>query len=127
MLCSPCTAPAAAVCCRQIAAIVLSPTFPGWLAPLSFNPLRFVEFANFAGMLVASWVVAATLTGGYSGAAVGAGVPGALRAVCRAWLVAMPICAAHLVLVTASGVCVSVCFGGKGVADMVCGWVGGGA
>lgn len=34
------------------------------------------------------------------------GVPGALRSVCKAWLVAMPICAAHLVLVTASGVCV---------------------
>jgi hypothetical protein len=85
--------------------MVLSPSFPGWFAPLSFNPLRFAEFANFAGMLVASWVVAATLTGGYSGAAVGAGVPGALRSVCKAWLVAMPICAAHLVLVTASGVC----------------------
>ena len=91
---------------RQIAAIVLSPSFAGWFAPLSFNPLRFAEFANFAGMLVASWVVAATLTGGYSGATVGAGVPGALRSVCKAWLVAMPICAAHLVLVTASGVCI---------------------
>jgi hypothetical protein len=43
------------------------------------------------------------VAGGYSGSAVGAGVPGALRAACRAWLVAMPICAAHLVLVTASG------------------------
>lgn len=88
---------------RQIAAIVTSPTFPGWLAPLNFNPLRFVEFADFASMLVAAWVVAATLTGGYSGAAVGTGVPAALRAVCRAWLVAMPICAAQLVLVTVSG------------------------
>jgi hypothetical protein len=35
---------------------VLSPSFPGWLAPLSFSPLRFAEFANFAAMLLASWV-----------------------------------------------------------------------
>jgi hypothetical protein len=41
---------------KQIAAIVLSPSFPGWLAPLSFSPLRFAEFANFAAMLLASWV-----------------------------------------------------------------------
>jgi hypothetical protein len=55
---------------RQITAIVLAPTFPGWFAPLTFNPLRFAEFANFASMLVAAWVVAACLTGG-SGVGVG--------------------------------------------------------
>lgn len=47
---------------KQISAIVLSPDFAGWLAPLHYNPVRFVEFAAFAGTLCASWVVAATLT-----------------------------------------------------------------
>lgn len=45
---------------KQIAALVLSPSFPGWLAPLGFSPLRFAEFANFAAMLLASWVRAAS-------------------------------------------------------------------
>lgn len=87
---------------KQIAAIVTSTTFPGWLAPLSFNPLRFAEFANFAAMLMASWVVAAALTGGYSSRSACSSVPSALRMACQAWLVSMPVAAAQLVLVTAA-------------------------
>eukprot|EP00879_Flechtneria_rotunda_P004029 GHRR01004271.1.p1 GENE.GHRR01004271.1~~GHRR01004271.1.p1 ORF type:complete len:303 (+),score=81.37 GHRR01004271.1:243-1151(+) len=86
---------------KQIASIVLSPGFPGWFAPLSFNPLRFAEFANFAGMLLAAWVVAAGITGGYRGAS-SSSIPLALQSVCRAWLVAMPVAASQLVLVTAA-------------------------
>lgn len=74
----------------------------GWLAPLNFNPLRFAEFANFAGMLLASWVVSAVLTGAYSSSRACSSVPAALTAVSRAWLVSMPVAAAQLVLVTAA-------------------------
>jgi hypothetical protein len=28
---------------KQITAIIISPSFPGWLAPLSFNPIRRVS------------------------------------------------------------------------------------
>lgn len=52
-------------------------------------------------MLLASWVVSAALTGAYSSNDACSSVPAALRAVCKAWLVAMPVAAAQLVLVTA--------------------------
>lgn len=50
---------------KQIAAIILLPTFPGWLAPLTFNPLRFIEFGAFAATLCGTWVACATILGGY--------------------------------------------------------------
>jgi hypothetical protein len=80
---------------------VLAPDFPGWLAPLHFNPNRWFEFVSFTCTLTASWVLAAALTGGLSYAA-SRGVPEALRAASWAWLVSMPIAAAQLVLVTAA-------------------------
>ncbi len=54
---------------KQIAAIVFLPSFPGWLAPLSFNPLRFIEFGAFAATLCGTWVACATILGGYKMAA----------------------------------------------------------
>jgi hypothetical protein len=47
-------------------------------------------------------VVAAALTGGYSSSIACSSIPSSLRAACRAWLVAMPVAAAQLVLVTAA-------------------------
>lgn len=49
----------------QITALILHPTFPGWLAPLKFNLTRFEELASFAITLVASWIIACLLVGGY--------------------------------------------------------------
>ena len=86
---------------KQIASIVTAPNFPGWLAPLSFNPTRWLEFASFATTLCAAWAAAAALTGGLSYRAT-ASVPAALRAACWAWLVSMPVAAAQLVLSTAA-------------------------
>lgn len=31
----------------QITALILMPSFPGWLAPLNFSLLRFEEFLSF--------------------------------------------------------------------------------
>ena len=50
----------------QIAAIMLAPAFPGVLAPLRFNPVRFEEFAGFASTLCGTWVGAALLLGAYN-------------------------------------------------------------
>lgn len=44
---------------------MLAPTFPGVLAPLAFNPVRFEEFAGFAASLCGTWVGAALLLGAY--------------------------------------------------------------
>lgn len=85
---------------KQIASIVTSPSFPGWLAPLSFNPDRWYEFVSFTCTLSASWLLAAALTGGLSYES-SRDVPSALRAASWAWLVSMPVAAAQLVLVTA--------------------------
>lgn len=40
----------------QITAIIFLPNFPGWLAPLAFNPVRFLEFFSFAATLLGTWV-----------------------------------------------------------------------
>lgn len=40
----------------QITAIIFLPNFPGWLAPLAFNPIRFLEFFSFAATLLGTWV-----------------------------------------------------------------------
>lgn len=86
---------------KQISAIVLSPDFPGWLAPITFNPLRFLELLSFLSTLTGAWVLAALLTGGYRAAAT-ADLQAALAAVSRAWLVSMPVAAMQLVLTTAA-------------------------
>lgn len=49
----------------QITAIILAPAFPGWLAPLAFNPLRFLEFFSFTTTLVGTWVASGMLLRGY--------------------------------------------------------------
>lgn len=54
------------VCLPQIAAIMLAPAFPGVLAPLRFNPVRFEEFAGFAVTLCGTWVGTALLLGAYN-------------------------------------------------------------
>ena len=40
----------------QITALIFLPSFPGWLAPLAFNPVRFLEFFSFAATLLGTWV-----------------------------------------------------------------------
>lgn len=42
--------------CLQITALIFLPSFPGWLAPLAFNPVRFLEFFSFAVTLIGTWV-----------------------------------------------------------------------
>ncbi|KAI8463119.1 MAG: hypothetical protein J3K34DRAFT_389251 [Monoraphidium minutum] len=86
---------------KQISSIALAPDFPGWLAPLRFNPDRWFEFASLTATLVAAWALAAALTGGLSYRA-SRSVPDALRAASWAWLVSMPIAAAQLTLVVAA-------------------------
>lgn len=51
---------------QQITAIILNPAFPGWTAPLRFNPDRFEEFASFAVTVCCAWVVSSVLVDGYS-------------------------------------------------------------
>lgn len=84
----------------QITALILSPAFPGWLAPLHFSPERFSEFLSFALTLCGTWVGAGLLVGGYAADA-SADLNTAVSRTCRIWLASMPVCAAQLVLVTA--------------------------
>ena len=49
----------------QITALILSPSFPGWVAPMRFNPVRFEELLSFAGTLCCAWVMSSLLIGGY--------------------------------------------------------------
>lgn len=44
--------------CLQITALIFLPSFPGWLAPLAFNPVRFLEFFSFTATLLGTWVAA---------------------------------------------------------------------
>lgn len=53
----------------QITAIILMPSFPGWLAPMHFNPVRFEEFLSFAITVCGTWVGASLLVGGYKSTA----------------------------------------------------------
>jgi len=45
----------------QITALIFLPSFPGWLAPLAFNPVRFLEFFSFTATLLGTWVAAGAL------------------------------------------------------------------
>ncbi|PRW57903.1 hypothetical protein C2E21_3557 [Chlorella sorokiniana] len=86
---------------KQITALIFLPSFPGWLAPLAFNPVRFLEFFSFTATLLGTWVAAGMLSGGYRFAAT-ADVQTALSRTCRMWLISMPVAAAQLVLLTAA-------------------------
>ena len=53
-------------CLKQIDAIVTSPDFPGWTAPLEFRYERWIEFSSFLIATVATFCTVAYLTNGYS-------------------------------------------------------------
>lgn len=86
---------------KQITAIILMPSFPGWLAPMHFSPIRFEEFLSFAITVCGTWVGASLLVGGYKSNAT-SDLPTALARVSFTWLVSQPVAAAQLVLVTAA-------------------------
>ena len=66
---APVAASADTSACPQITALIFLPSFPGWLAPLAFNPVRFLEFFSFAATLLGTWVA----SGGFGGVG---GMPG---------------------------------------------------
>lgn len=103
LLLGDCAALLCSALLKQIAGIALSPAFPGWLAPLGLSPQGFAEFASFTAVLLVSWVAGAALTGGYSAsAAAAADTTTSLRVAGRAWLVALPLAAAGLLLAAAA-------------------------
>lgn len=77
-------------CAMQITAIILNPSFPGWLAPMHFNPIRFEEFLSFAITVCGTWVGASLLVGGYKANA----TSGMLWATYRGSLQALQHCVA---------------------------------
>ncbi|CAG9461247.1 unnamed protein product [Pedinophyceae sp. YPF-701] len=82
---------------RQLASIALAPDFPGWLAPLAFNPGRFVELANFVATLAGTWAAASLILGGYRRESL-TSVPKMLQTTCQVWLVALPVALAWLLV-----------------------------
>ncbi|GMH44884.1 hypothetical protein BSKO_12841 [Bryopsis sp. KO-2023] len=88
-------------CYKQIAAIVMMSDFPGWTAPLGFNPLRFLEFTSFTATIVGTWVATSWACGNYKMTST-VDLRTALARTSLCWLVAMPVAAAQLVLVTAA-------------------------
>lgn len=49
----------------QITSLLFLPDFPGWTAPLHFNPVRFEELLILIITLCVSWVSACGILGGY--------------------------------------------------------------
>ncbi|KAK9909820.1 hypothetical protein WJX75_007948 [Coccomyxa subellipsoidea] len=86
---------------KQITSLLFLPDFPGWIAPLHFNPVRFEELLIFIFTLCVSWVSACGILGGYKTVAT-SDLPTALARVSGAWLIAMPVAACNLILVTAA-------------------------
>lgn len=86
---------------KQITAIILQPSFPGWLEPLHFNSQRFAELASFGTTLTVTWVLSSLLVGGYRTTA-SADLSTALAKVSQIWLISMPVAACQLVLLTAA-------------------------
>lgn len=86
---------------KQVTALIFLPEFPGWLAPLQLNPVRFEEFLSFAITLCGTWVASGTLLGAYKTDAT-ADLQTALVRTCLVWLLSEPVAAAQLVLVTAA-------------------------
>jgi hypothetical protein len=111
---------------KQLMAIVLSPSFPGWLAPLHFDTTRCVELLGFTVTVAGTWVACSMLNGDYdrvagsafpvmphmrldvsnsscfNHACLHADMQQALAKTCRTWLTSTPVMAAQLVLVTAA-------------------------
>lgn len=99
---------------KQISAVVLSPDFAGWLAPLRFNPTQLSEFASLVLCLTATWVASGLVCGGYKTSAT-SDLPSTLTKISQMWLATMPVVAAQLVLATAvESRCVPVFFPGGG-------------
>lgn len=84
---------------KQISALVLAPGFPGWLAPLKFNPVRLAEFASLVICLTGTWIASGYLFGGFKTDAT-RDLPTTLTKTSQMWLASMPVLAAQLVLVT---------------------------
>lgn len=115
---------------KQIMAIVMAPSFPGWLAPLHFDPVRFEELVGFIVTVAGTWVACSTLLGDYRNSSQSvlsfsccdrdcdvqhatllegftwwckhADMQQALTRACKTWLASMPIIAAQLVIATAA-------------------------
>eukprot|EP00892_Ulva_mutabilis_P011546 jgi/Ulvmu1/8764/UM048_0019.1 len=85
---------------KQILAITTSPAFPGWLAPLHFNPVRFEELLGFMVTVTGTWVACSSILGDYRNSS--QNMQQALMRACRTWLVSTPVMAAQLVLATAA-------------------------
>lgn len=85
---------------KQLASIVLSPSFPGWLAPLEFSPTRCTELVGFIITVAGTWVACGMLNGDYSDPA--KNMQQALQKTCRTWITSTPVMAAQLVLATAA-------------------------
>ena len=49
----------------QITSLLFLPDFPGWTAPLHFNPVRFEELVIFVITICVCWVSACGIVGGY--------------------------------------------------------------
>eukprot|EP01025_Chloroclados_australasicus_P041675 TRINITY_DN44328_c0_g2_i2.p2 TRINITY_DN44328_c0_g2~~TRINITY_DN44328_c0_g2_i2.p2 ORF type:complete len:284 (+),score=19.77 TRINITY_DN44328_c0_g2_i2:84-854(+) len=86
---------------KQVSSMVFLPDFPGWLAPLQFNPTRFTEFVVFVLTMCATWTASTVVFGGYS-RELSRDLSTALKETFMVWLLCMPVVAAQLVLVTAS-------------------------
>lgn len=50
---------------KQILALILSPTFPGWTAPLSFNVTNFEEFLGMVVTVTCTWTISSYLSADY--------------------------------------------------------------
>jgi hypothetical protein len=88
-------------CYKQITSIIFSPSFHGWLTPLSFNVYRFLEFGSFSATIILTWISCCWISSGYRNNAT-SDLPTALARTCKTWLIAMPVAASQLVLLTAA-------------------------
>lgn len=62
--------------CKEICSIVASPSFEGWLAPVTFSPDRFAHFSVETCGSVAIWIAAVIAAGAASIPCVEQGKPG---------------------------------------------------
>ena len=85
---------------KTIIALVLLPSFPGWMAPLHFNPIRFIEYFSFVLTVIGTWVSVGWLLEAYT-IDVSSSLQKSIESTCWIWIISMPITAAQLVLTTA--------------------------